>query len=62
MELMNANIGTPRSRWNRMGRKQLIRADYHSELRKWLLRAILEAEKEQDFGKKDQLLCLLKDL
>ncbi len=62
MELMNANIGTSRSPWSRMGRKHLIRADYHSELRKWLLRAILEAEKERDFGKKDQLLCLLKDL
>ncbi len=62
MELMNANIGTSGQPWSRMRRKQLIRTDYHSELRKWLLRAMLEAEKKQDFGKKSQLLCLLKDL
>ena len=34
--------------------------DYCSVLRNWVQRAILAAEKNEDFGKKDQLLSLLR--
>jgi len=36
--------------------------DYCSELRNWVQRAILEAEKNEDLNKKDQLLSLLRFL
>jgi hypothetical protein len=37
-------------------------ADFYPELRSWVQHAILEAEKNRDFSKKDQFLELLEDL
>jgi len=63
MELVNEQISTPAQSWtNRVERKHPLRVDYYSELRSWVQRAILDAEKNKDFNKKDQLLSLLKDL
>ena len=63
MELVNKQASTPaRSLTNRVERRHLPKADYYSELRSWVQHAILEAEKNKDFNKKDQLLSLLKDL
>ena len=36
--------------------------DYYAELNTWVQRAILEAEKNKDFNKKNQFLILLEDL
>jgi len=47
---------------NRVERKHQPKVDYHSELRDWVQHVILEAEKNQNFKKKDQFLSLLKDL
>jgi len=63
MELVNKQVSTPAQSWtSRVERKPLPKVDYYSELRSWLQRAILEAEKSKDFDKKDQLLTLLDDL
>jgi hypothetical protein len=63
MELADNKANTPAQSWtNRAERRHLPKADYYSELRSWLQRAILEAEKTKNFNKKDQLLILLKDL
>jgi hypothetical protein len=43
-------------------RKDPPQEDYHSELRSWVQRAIVDAEENKDFRKKGQLLDLLKDL
>ena len=47
---------------NRLERKHQPKVDYHSELRDWVQHVILEAEKNQNFKKKDQFLSLLRDL
>jgi len=63
MELVNEKVNTPAQSWaNRVKRKPLPKVDYYSELRSWLQRAILEAEKNKDFNKKGQLVILLNDL
>jgi hypothetical protein len=63
MELIDNKASTPAQSWtNRAERTHLPKVDYYSELRSWLQRAILEAEKTKNFDKKDQLLTLLKDL
>jgi hypothetical protein len=63
MELVNKQVSTPTQSWtNRAERSHPPKIDYYSELRRWMQRAILEAEKNKDFNKKDQLLSLLKDL
>jgi hypothetical protein len=63
MELVNKQVSTPaQSRTNRVERRHPPKVDYYSELRSWVQHAILEAEKNKDFNKKDQLLSLLKDL
>jgi len=63
MELTDNRASKSAQSWtNRVERSHLPKADYYSELRSWLQRAILEAEKTKNFNKKDQLLILLKDL
>jgi hypothetical protein len=63
MELVNKQLSTPTQSWiSRAERRHTPKMDYYSELRSWVQRAILEAEKNEDFNKKDQLLSLLKDL
>jgi hypothetical protein len=51
-----------RSWTRRVERKPSVEASFYPELRTWVQRAILEAERRGDFEKKDQLLSLLKEL
>jgi hypothetical protein len=46
----------------RVERRRAVEAGFHPELRTWVRRAILEAERRGDFEKKGQLLSLLKEL
>jgi len=63
MELAEKQVSMSTQSWiSRAERKHPRRIDYDSELRSWLQRAILEAEKKKDFNKKNQLLILLNDL
>ena len=63
MELVNKHAHKPAQSWtSRAERRHPPKVDYYSELRSWVQHAILEAEKNKDFNKKDQLLSLLKDL
>jgi hypothetical protein len=63
MELIDKQVSTPVQSWtNRAERRNPPKIDYYFELRSWVQRAILEAEKNKDSNKKDQLLGLLKDL
>jgi hypothetical protein len=63
MELADKQVSTPTQSWtSRAERRHPPKIDYYSELRSWVQRAILEAEKTKDFNKKDQLLILLKEL
>jgi hypothetical protein len=63
MELADKQVSTPAQSWtSRAERSHPPKIDYYSELRSWVQRAILEAERNKDFDKKDQLLTLLKDL
>jgi hypothetical protein len=63
MELVDKQVSTPTQSWtSRAERMPPPKIDYYSELRSWIQRAILEAEKNKDFNKKGQLLSLLKDL
>jgi hypothetical protein len=53
----------PAQSWlSRVEKRHLNQADYFSELRSWVQRAIFEAEEKKDFNKKGKLLNLLKDL
>ncbi len=63
MESVNKQINTPAKSWTcRVEGRHTPKVDYCSELKSWVQRAILEAERNKDFNKKDQLLSLLKDL
>jgi phosphatidylinositol kinase/protein kinase (PI-3 family) len=63
MESTNEQASTPAHSWNsRAERKHLPKVDYYAELNTWVQRAILEAEKDKDFNKKNQFLVLLRDL
>jgi len=63
MELVNKQVSIPAQSWtSRAEKRHPPKVDYYSELRSWVQHAILEAEKNKDFNKKDQLLSLLKDL
>ncbi|NIP66607.1 hypothetical protein GWN63_00700 [Candidatus Bathyarchaeota archaeon] len=63
MKLVNEQLIRSAQSWiNRVERKHQPKVDYHSELRDWVQHVILEAEKNNDFKKKDQFLTLLKDL
>jgi hypothetical protein len=62
MELVNKQVSTPTRSWTSRAGRHASKVDYYSELRSWVQHAILEAEKNKDPNKKDQLLSLLKDL
>lgn len=63
MELTDKQVGTPTRSWtSRAERRHPPKIEYYSELRSWVQHAILEAEENKDFNKKDQFLSLLKDL
>jgi phosphatidylinositol kinase/protein kinase (PI-3 family) len=63
MESASKQASTPARSWNnRVERRHLPKVDYYAELNTWVQRAILEAEKNKDFNKKNQFLILLEDL
>jgi len=63
MELTERHENMPSRSWTRRAdKKYLPDADYCSELRSWLQHAILEAEKNKNFDKKDELIILLREL
>jgi hypothetical protein len=63
MKLANKQLIRSAQSWiNRVEGKHQRKLGYHSELRRWVQHVILEAEKNNDFKKKDQFLTLLKDL
>ena len=63
MKLGNKPLIRSAQSWiKRVEREHQPKVDYHSELRDWVQHVILEAEKNNDFKKKDQFLTLLKDL
>jgi hypothetical protein len=63
METMNQRLNRSTQAWTKkVDRKHPLKVDYYPELKSWVQHAILEAEKNNDFSKKDQLLDLLKDL
>lgn len=63
MESANKQVSTPVKSWAcKVEGRPMPKVDHYSELRSWVQRAILEAERNKDFNKKDQLLSLLKDL
>ena len=63
MKLANKKLSRSAQSWTSgVERRRLLKVDYYSELRDWVQHAILEAEKNKDFKKKDRFLDLLKDL
>jgi hypothetical protein len=63
MKLANKQLIRSAQSWiNRVEGKHQPKVGYHSELRDWVQHVILEAEKNNDFKKKDRFLILLKDL
>ena len=63
MEIMKERSNRSARSWtNRAERKHSVEAGFYPELRRWVQHAILEAEKNGDFERKDQLLSLLKEL
>jgi hypothetical protein len=63
MESANKQVSTPVKSWTcGVEGRHIPKVDHYSELRSWVQRAILEAERNEDFNKKDKLLSLLKDL
>jgi hypothetical protein len=63
MELTEKQVNTPAQSWiSRAERNHPTKVDYYPELKSWLQRAIVQAEKNKNFSRKDQLLTLLNDL
>jgi len=63
MELTDKQVNMPVQEWiSRAGKKHPHKVDYDSELKSWLQHAVIDAEKNKNFHKKDQLLTLLNDL
>jgi uncharacterized Ntn-hydrolase superfamily protein len=63
METFKERSNVSARSWTRRAeRKHAVEAGFYPELRTWVQRAILEAEKRGNFEKKDQLLSLLKEL
>jgi len=63
MEIVKERSNRSAPSWtNRAERKHSVEAGFYPELRRWVQHAILEAEKNGNFEKKDQLLSLLKEL
>jgi hypothetical protein len=63
MELMSepSNRST-HAHANKAEKRHPPKVDYYAELRTWVQRAIMEAEKSKDCKKKDELLSLLREL
>ena len=56
MELVDKRVDTSAQSWTRRAEgRHPPKVDYCSELGNWVQRAILEAEKNEDFNKEDQL-------
>jgi hypothetical protein len=63
MELVEKQTSSPLQSWtDKVERRRSPKVDFSSELRCWLQRAILEAEKGKDLNRKRQLLGLLREL
>jgi hypothetical protein len=63
VELIDRHVYTSVQSWTRRAEVgHPLKVEYCSELRSWVQRAILEAEKNEDFDKKDQLPSLLRFL
>jgi hypothetical protein len=63
MEIVkNKQNESARSWTRRAEHRHSVEAGFYPELRTWVQRAILEAEKRGNSEKKDQLLSLLKEL
>ncbi len=63
MKSVDKQASTPiRSRTSIAERRYSPKAEDHSELRSWTHRTLLDAEKDQNFYKKDQFLSLLENL
>jgi hypothetical protein len=63
MEIMKERSNRSARSWtSRSERKHSDEVGFYPELRSWVQHAILEAEKNGNFEKKDQLLSLLKEL
>jgi hypothetical protein len=63
MESTNKQSSTPVRSWSsRAGTRHPPKVDYDAELNAWVQHAIVEAEKNKDFNKRNQFLILLRDL
>lgn len=63
MEVLEEKPNRSTRMWTRRAENEhSTRLDYYGELRSWVQHAILEAEKNRNSEKKDQLLSLLKEL
>jgi hypothetical protein len=63
MNLSSKQLSGASQLWvNKVERKHPSRVDYYSALRSWVHHVILEAEKNNDFKKKDRFLKLLEGL
>lgn len=62
VKLTDKQVSMPVQSWiSRAERKHQPKVDCYSELMVWLRHAILKAEKNKNFNRKDKLLILLKD-
>jgi hypothetical protein len=63
MELVEKQTSSSPQSWtDKVERRRSPKVDFSFELRCWLQRAILEAEKGKDLNRKRQLLGLLREL
>lgn len=63
MKTTSKHLSRSAQSWiNRVLKRHQPAEDYHSELRDWVRHVILEAEKNENFKKKERFLSLLKDL
>jgi hypothetical protein len=62
METLEKHGDKSTQSWTKRMQKHPREEDYYPELRRWVQHSIMEAEKNKDFHKKDQLLDLLRDL
>jgi hypothetical protein len=63
VESTSKQASTPVRSWSsRVGIRHPPKVGYYAEFNAWVQHAIVEAEKNIDFDKKNQFLILLKDL
>lgn len=63
MNLSNKQLSGASQLWiNKAERRHPSRVDYYSALRSWVHHVIRQAEKNNNFKKKNKFLSLLKDL